>query len=172
MADSGGIRIETERLLLRTLERADAEPLARLWSDAAVTRFMGGPRDEETIRRMMEEEAGSPTRMDDLWPVVEKATGKVIGHCGLLRKEVDGQEEVELVYVLATSAWGRGYASEIASALRDYAFKQAGLTRLIALIDPQNAPSERVAIRVGMHREKETLRPGDKVMILYAVEQP
>ncbi len=166
------MRIETERLLLRTLRRADGEPLARLWSDPLVTRYMGGPRDAATIRQMMEEEAGTPSTMDDLWPVVEKATGDVIGHCGLLRKQVDGRDEVELVYVLAASAWGHGYATEIAVGLRDYAFTQVRLGRLVALVDPDNGASARVAERVGMHLEKETLRPGGKTMAVYAIEAP
>lgn len=106
---------------------------------------------------------------DDLWPVVEKATGKVIGHCGLLQKEVDGQQEVELVYVFARASWGRGYATEAAMALRDHAFGQLGLQRLISLIEPENAVSERVAIKVGMRLEKEVVRPGGRTMRVYAI---
>ena len=164
--------IETERLLLRPLESGDAEALSRLWADPQVTRHMGGPRDQGEIQKLLEEEARSgPSSEMDLWPVVEKATGEVVGHCGLLEKEVDGQEEVELVYVFAASAWGKGYATEMGSAIRDYAFAQLGLGRIISLIDPENRPSQRVAEKVGMRFEKETVRPGGKVMHVYTASQ-
>jgi ribosomal-protein-alanine N-acetyltransferase len=164
------MRIETPRLLVRSLMVSDAGPLATLWADPEVTRYMGGPRNRDDIRVSLEEDAAlTPTEKDDLWPVIEKATGTVIGHCGLLDKEVDGQDEVELVYVLARSAWGKGYATEAAQALRGYAFGALGLKRIISLIEPDNAPSERVATKVGMRLEKETVRPGGRLMRVYAV---
>jgi [ribosomal protein S5]-alanine N-acetyltransferase len=162
--------IVTARLMVRELRLEDAEPLARMWADAEVTRFMGGPRDYETLRLAFEEDvrAGIPPQFD-LWPVIEKAAGKVVGHCGLLDKEVEGRAEVELVYVFDPPAWGKGYATEVATALRDYARSALHLRRIISLIEPENAASERVACKIGMQLEKETLRPGGRVMHLYAL---
>jgi len=165
--------IETARLLIRPLAASDAEPLAALWSDPAVTRYMGGPRDAATVRRQLGEDARARTvRRLDLWPVVEKATGQTIGDCGLTEKDVDGKKEIELVYVLMSSAWGRGLATEAAAAIRDYAFQHLALPRLIALIDPENAASARVAEKVGMHLERETRRAGGKTMHIYAMSAP
>jgi ribosomal-protein-alanine N-acetyltransferase len=83
------MHIETRRLVLRDLQISDAAPLAQIWSDPDVTLFMGGPRDEAQLRQDLEAEAESaaPAAID-LWPVVEKASGEVIGHCGLLEKAV------------------------------------------------------------------------------------
>jgi RimJ/RimL family protein N-acetyltransferase len=132
---------------------------------------MGGPRDRDTVTANLEQTARNSTAdRYDLWPVEEKATGKVIGHCGVLDKEVDGKTEFELVYVLAKSAWGQGYASEIAAGIRDYAFGKMTLSRLIALIEPENGASERVAVKVGMRLEKEVIRPGGAVRRGYALE--
>lgn len=164
--------IETERLSIRPLDVADAPVLAAIWADPEVTRHMGGPRDFDEIRTSLEDDA----RQDvlprfDLWPLVEKATTRVVGHCGLLDKDVDGRPEVELVYVLAADVWGRGYATEIA-AIRDYAFHDLGLSRVIALIDPDNIPSARVAQKIGMRLEKETRRSGGAVRHVYAMQAP
>ena len=165
------IQIETARLRLRPLQAADVAPLAELWADPQVTRYMGGPRDPAQVRQTLEEDlASGNVETFDLWPVIEKATGQVVGHCGLLEKEVAGRDEIELVYVLHPSVWGQGYATEIAGALRDDALDRLGLTRLISLIDPENTASERVARKVGLRLERETVRPGGKRMRVYVVE--
>src|SRR3990170_9154392 len=104
-----------------------------------------------------------------LWPVVERATVRVIGESGLLEKDVDGRREIELVYVFATDVWGRGYATEAASAVRDAAIR-AGIPRLIALIDPDNPASARVAHKVGMRLERDVVRPGGATREVYALE--
>ncbi len=160
--------LETPRLLVRDLRAEDVETLAAMWADPAVTRHMGGPRDEARVRMSLVEDAGAPEPPDyDLHPVIEKATGRIVGHCGLLEKDVDGVGEIELVYVLASTAWGKGYATEAGRAILGDAFTRLGVRRLIALIDSENAGSERVALKLGMRHEKETLRPGGKRMKVY-----
>jgi RimJ/RimL family protein N-acetyltransferase len=62
--------------------------------------------------------------------------------------------------VIAASRWSRGYATEIAGALLEHAFRVLGLRRLIALIHPGNHASEKVALRAGMRLDKEISRPG------------
>lgn len=82
------MQIETKRLLLRPLESSDAQALSRVWSDSEVTRYLGGPRDRGEIRKLLEEDVRSgSTGYIDLWPVIEKATSEVVGHCGLLEKQ-------------------------------------------------------------------------------------
>jgi len=115
---------------------------------------MGGPRDFAAIREGLEEDAQAGDQaVMDLWTVVEKASGQVIGHCGLLEKDVDDQAEIELIYVFASDCWGKGYATEAALALRDHAFHRLELRRIIALIDPGNPASVRVAEKIGMQLE-------------------
>jgi RimJ/RimL family protein N-acetyltransferase len=53
--------------------------------------------------------------------------------------------------------------------LRDYAFNELGLKRLTALIDPDNLKSERVAAKIGLRYEKDTIRPNGKHMRLFAL---
>lgn len=130
---------------------------------------MGGPRDPAKVRDILLEESRGDSRDDySLWPVVEKSTDRIVGDCGLTAKEVDGRREIEIVYVFAADVWGKGYATEAATAIRDAAFTQRGLTRLIALIDPANVASARVAEKIGMRFEAETVRPDGTKRHVYA----
>ncbi len=164
------MHLKTGRLQLRLLTPTDIPSLIELWTNPEVTRYMGGPRDAAKLQQGFTEDLNNPIpETYDLWPVIETSTGQVVGHCGLLAKEIDHQPELELIYLIVQSAWGQGYATEITLALKQYAVEQLKLSRLVALIDPHNTASERVALKVGLQFEKMVTRPGGKVMKLYAV---
>jgi RimJ/RimL family protein N-acetyltransferase len=154
------MRLETDRLLLRALRPEDIEPEVALWSDSQVMRFMGGSRNDDRVRTMLQEElAEPPLGPFGQWPVVEKASSEFVGDCGLIAKEIEGRDEVELVYVLASSAWGSGYATEIGAALLRFAEEDLHLKRVVSLIDVDNVASKRVSEKLGMHREAMVKRP-------------
>ena len=89
--------------------------------------------------------------------VVELLDGDhFVGICGLAPQTIDDINEVELGYRLMPEFWGRGMATEAACACRDYAFKNLGMPRIIAIIEPANAGSIRVTEKVGLRFEKET----------------
>jgi len=164
--------LTTPRLILRRQTAADIAALVELWSDPVVTAHMGGPRERGWLQNIFTETAADPfAESYDLWPVIEKGSHKLIGHCGLLDKDVEGRTEIELTYTFATHAWGKGYATEMARGLREHAFNTLGLTRLIVLIEPENTASERVALKVGMRFEKEILRDGGALRKMYVIEQ-
>ncbi|HVR35155.1 MAG TPA: GNAT family N-acetyltransferase [Methylomirabilota bacterium] len=166
----GGTIAETDRLIIRLLSEADVRAIAGMWCDEKVTRFMGGPRSfDKVVASLKDDLAPVIPRSFELWPVEEKDTRQVIGQCGLLRKQIGDHTEVELIYVLASDYWGRGYATEAASAVRDHGLQRLGCKRLVSLIAPQNAASERVARKVGMTFEADTIRPNGKRMRLYAI---
>jgi ribosomal-protein-alanine N-acetyltransferase len=162
------MKIETERLIIRSLQQADVPALAELWSDADVTRYLGGPREFEEVSKNLMEDVRSMQPTFDLWPVAEKETGRIIGHFGILDKDIEGRTEYEIVYVLAKPEWGKGYATEAAAAIKEYAFQELGLKRVIALIEPGNIQSEKVAHRIGLEYERDVLRPGSRTMKLFA----
>jgi ribosomal-protein-alanine N-acetyltransferase len=164
--------LRTKRLRLKHLEVSDLSALVDLWCDPEVTQYMGGPRDREKLKTILDEELQNPfAECYNLWTVEEVATGDVVGDCGLLEKEVEGVPEIEVVYVFAKGAWGKGYATEIGTALVRHGFDELGLSRLIALIDPENQPSERVAMKMGMICEKEVIRPGGALRKVYVIER-
>lgn len=95
------------------------------------------------------------------YAVVEQSSGNMIGYCGLYYfSNVNGRPEVEIGYRLQRSAWGQGYAVEAARAARDFAFDTLDIERLIAIIDPGNLASIRVAEKIGMHYESEVMFEG------------
>lgn len=165
------MNLTTPCLHLRPTRPEDLPALEALWTDPAVTRFLGGPREPGALRAGLAEDLLPDPPTFNLWPVAELAGGRPVGHCGILDKVVDGRAEYEPVYVFAQAAWGQGYAAEIGLALRRHSFGALGLTRLISLIEPKNAASRRVAEKVGMHHEGDTVRPGGRTMCLYAVER-
>ncbi len=85
------------------------------------------------------------------WAVVEKASGKLIGHGGLRRWEALGNAP-ELLYMPDDTAWGKGYASEIARAALRFGFEVLDLPEIVAAAAPENAFSIRVMEQAGMTR--------------------
>jgi RimJ/RimL family protein N-acetyltransferase len=161
--------LATRQLQIRFLHEEDVPALVALWTDPDVTRYMGGPRDEETLRAGLTKDAQWTDEAPlGLLPIIEAVSGAVVGHCGLIPKDVDGRNETELIYVLARAVWGKGYATEAARAVMEYEFEVLGLARVVALIDPANGASARVAEKIGMQYEGDTVRPSGKVLRVYA----
>lgn len=164
--------IRTERLLLRPIEGADVDAFARLFADPEVVRFIGdgttSNRDEtaEWVERTIQR---NESEGFDRRAVILAGSGQAIGWCGIAVWDVEGRPERELGYVLARGHWGRGYATEAATAMRDHALDALGLCRLIALIDHGNAASEAVAGKLGMGYERDAPFHG-RVVRLFAME--
>jgi [ribosomal protein S5]-alanine N-acetyltransferase len=97
--------------------------------------------------------------------LIEKSSGRLIGHCGLLVQTVDGTIELEIGYSLLPEFWGKGYALEAATKCKDYAFENGLTESLISIISLTNLPSQKVALNNGMTIEKETTYKGNQVFI-------
>ncbi len=91
-----------------------------------------------------------------IWEIEEKSSGELIGRIGL--QFLDWFEDVELVWMLAKSAWGKGFASEGARAAIDYGLNTLDLPRIAAVIRQENKPSIRLVECLGMEMEKEVER--------------
>lgn len=150
------MRLETERLFLRHLHILDSTPLKSVLGDSEVMEFGEKIETEEKIRDWIKVHIRNYFVNWGFGPyaVVEKESGSVIGYCGLFYfPDINGREEVEVGYRLAKRYWGRGYATEAAIAVRDYGFCVLGLDRLVAMIDPGNIRSIRVAQKLEMTHE-------------------
>jgi len=102
--------------------------------------------------------------------LLEKETGIFLGQCGLLTQEIDGVEELEIGYHLLPSHRGKGYATEAAKHLKEYAFKNNLAESLISIIHVNNKSSQAVAERNGMTRDKQTKFKGMDVFIYRVFE--
>jgi RimJ/RimL family protein N-acetyltransferase len=76
--------------------------------------------------------------------------------CGLLVQEVDGIKELEIGYSLHPAFLGKGYATEAAMKMRDFAFENNFADSLISIVHVDNLKSANVALRNGMTLEKTT----------------
>jgi RimJ/RimL family protein N-acetyltransferase len=147
--------LETERLILRPTAREDFEPWAAFMADEQASRFIGGAQPRSVAWRGFCSMAGAWSMFGfAMFSVVEKTTGRWIGRLGPWRP--DGWPGTEVGWGLVRDAWGRGYATEGASAAIDWAFDHLGWTDVIHCIDPENTPSQSVARRLG----SENLRVG------------
>jgi len=148
--------LETARLLLRGFVPEDAEALARVLSDPETMRHYPAPLDRVQVEEWI---ARNRQRYSEdgvgLWAMVLKTTNEVIGDCGIIRQQVEGEYLYEVGYHLRRDLWRQGLATEAAIACRDWGFANLGVERIISLIRPENLPSRRVAERNGMAIWKE-----------------
>ena len=150
--------IRTERLLLRPILAEDLDAYASMYADPEVVRFISdgstATRDEtrEWLERTLRRNALEGW---DMRTVVRTDDGTVLGRCGIAVREIEGRIEREVGYLLAREHWGRGYATEAASAMRDHALGEVGLRRVIALIQHENEASKHVAAKLGMRYERD-----------------
>lgn len=155
--------IETSRLRLTTFDISDLERLVGLFEPDA-GRDSTQPR-YWTVEYILAHEllAGYQT-----WVINLRTTGECIGHCSLTEMRIDGVVEQEIGYRVGERHRGHGYATDAATAVREFLF-QRGVTRVISTIATDNTASQRVAVKNGMHWEKQIEKHGRPVEIYAAV---
>ena len=167
------MRLETERLIVRSLAAGDLQPIHRILDEA----FDGGARAADPAALAERRSWLAWTVLAEEWlaklhqppygerGVALKATGELIGAVGYvpclnafgqipaLRSAGPGggnTPEVGLFWATAPSYQGRGYATEAAQALIAYAFEELNLRRIVATTEYDNAASQGVMRRLGM----------------------
>jgi RimJ/RimL family protein N-acetyltransferase len=159
--------LQTDRLLLRQLTHDDVDELLEVLGDPEAMRHYPRPKTREETVAWINWGIGLYPEGLGLHAVVLRSTGEFIGDCGLTYQDVEGATEVEIGYHLKQRHWGHGYATEAALAWQAYARDTLGLDRLVAIVGPDNLPSQQVAIRMGMSLEREFLKKG-AAMLLYS----
>lgn len=162
MSDQPNPLLETPRLVLRRMEATDFDALLSIFTDPRVmAAFDSEPFDHSQMTHWLQRNLDHQLEHGyGLFSVILKANGALIGDCGLEVMEVDGSPAAELGYDFRSDYWNQGFATEAATAVRDYAFHTLGLTQLISLIRMGNSASQRVAEKVGMTRMAEFTRYG------------
>lgn len=141
----------TERLELRPAIEADREAMVPMWQSDAFMEYSDGvmSRSEADARfdRLVSFAAEVPFAKQ---PVIERATGRILGYSGVDTAEFEGQTWLEYGYRLMPHARGKGYATEAARALLGLAERTVTEpTTILAIIDPRNEPSQNVARKAG-----------------------
>jgi RimJ/RimL family protein N-acetyltransferase len=144
-------QLDTERLLIRTWKPDDRPAFAALTHDPEIMKYVHGGRPYE--EREIDEFLGRQARHLEQYGVqigviVEKAGDRIVGIAGAQPATAAG--DYEIGWWLAREVWGRGYASEAGGAAMRHVLEVVGRPRVIAVIDPENEASKKVALRLGM----------------------
>ncbi len=146
------ITLETRRLVLRAFREADAPDVYAYAKNPKVGPPAGwkphaSPEESLAIVR-------SFIREDEVWAIVDKATGHVVGSIGLHKDDKRGNARSRMIgYVLAEPYWGRGLAVEAARAVMRFAFDTLSMDVLGIIHFPFNARSRRVIEKCGFRYE-------------------
>ena len=172
------IEIETERLLLRQWRNEDLEQLVDMNRDPKVMKFIGPILSEDQSKAMMDRAHTSwNIRGYGRFAVQLLERGSVIGFIGLAPTRINAHftPAVEIGWRLSTQYWDSGYATEGASAITDYSFKNLGLAEIVSYTSAENFRSRRVMEKIGFLRdpmddfEHPNLSPADplRACVLY-----
>ena len=143
--------LETPRLILREMTPSDLSAICRVLQDKeTMYAYEHAFSDEEAqawlnnqLRRYREDGFG-------LWAAVLKESGEIIGQCGITLQDVPGEWVPEVGYLFERAHWHKGYATEAATACKEYAFNVLGLDTVYSIIRDNNVASQNVAKRNGM----------------------
>jgi RimJ/RimL family protein N-acetyltransferase len=161
----------TPRLVLRHWEYGDAGATHHIYGDDEAMRYFASGRAftrEELIAsfpRLIEEYA---TVGYGNYAVVERATNRILGHCGA--RYVPGLDWVEADWALERQSWGRGYGTEAAQAVFARAFSVDGVARIVAIAHEDNLASIALMRRLGMQFCEE-LEARGMPSVMYAIER-
>jgi ribosomal-protein-alanine N-acetyltransferase len=165
--------LETPRLVLRPLTLEDTDALLAVLGDPVAMKHYPKPFTREMTVEWIEWSLKNYARFGfGLWAVILKEDGRLIGDCGITMQMVDGVPREEIGYHILRELWGRGYATEAAAGVRDYGFGVLGLQQLMSWMTVGNTASRRVAERVGMVLEKETVNRFGGAQVVYAISRP
>ncbi|MXY59834.1 MAG: GNAT family N-acetyltransferase [Chloroflexi bacterium] len=150
------MRLETPRLVLREYTEDDAPAVLAYQSDARYLRYYpweGRTLDDAQrfVQQFIDWQAESPRRRFQLAVLLCKS-GALIGSCGVRRKP-DDDTEADIGFELSPEHWGRGYATEAATAMADFAFRELGVRRLSSWCIAENVASACVLEKLGMSLE-------------------
>jgi RimJ/RimL family protein N-acetyltransferase len=150
------LKIETSRLIVRPFQLTDAEASFGWFASPVVMRFTPTGPDtsiDQTKTRLAKYEEHQTAHGFSKWIIVDRSNGHPIGDSGLLVLQDYGR--IDLGFRLAQPYWGKGLATEAASAWVHAAFNDLSLDRLTALVHPENAASIRVLAKLRFRVERQ-----------------
>lgn len=141
------------------MKESDIEDFVRMFADPKVmVSFDIGSFDRRELEGWIQRNLTHQNNFGyGLFSVILKINGFLIGNCGLQRMKIGGVEAVELGYEFRSDYWNKGYATEAAGAVRDFAFHQLHLPRLTSLVRVGNLGAMRISEKIGMTRTADIL---------------
>ena len=145
----------SDRLNFRLMTEDDLEDMTALFADPSVMEFYPSPKNREETKAWIDwNERNYSEHGYGLW-IIETKTGEFVGDCGLTWQAVNGRRELEVGYHVRVEMQRRGYATEAATACRDFARDALKAVHLVAIIHPENIASKRVAQKIGLEFQED-----------------
>ena len=166
-----GVTLKTERLLLQPWQSSEWVLLRPIATDPEVMRYITGgvPWSEQTIREFVDRQVRLYNERGFCrWRLVEKAGGNTIGFCGLGTWR--DHPDMEIGWWLTHEAWGRGLATEAATAALDDIFERVKLDRVVSIAMTGNAASIRIMQKLGLAFDCEFESEGVR-LVRYAISR-
>ena len=143
--------LTSKRLGFRTWSKDDLDLAVGLWGDFKVTKFFDGrgPLSREQVAYRLQQEIVTQSEHGvQYWPIFLLESGEHIGCAGLRPYDASGNI-LEIGFHIRSQHWRKGYASEAARAVMDYAFLSLKVTGLFAGHNPKNLGSRNLLIKLG-----------------------
>ena len=157
--------LETGRLRLRAHRVDDFDRFAELFASPR-SKFINGPASRGDAWRMFAADVGQWVLLGfGAWAIERRQDGAHVGQVGL--NHPADYPERELGWLLWEEFEGQGYALEAALCARDFAYGTLGWETVVSYIDPDNAPSIRLAERMGATPDPDAVKPGDGPCTVY-----
>lgn len=160
--------------------RLDGEPLSLAHADV-IARWEADPRVGETMGgvRTSEESRATVARLAADWDVHpfglmawrERATGVVVARGGIRPAVLEGEDVVEVGWMVDPDRWGEGFATELAQASVAHGFAEHGLDVILSWTQPFNARSRRVMEKLGMSHVRDATYAG-MPHVVYRLDRP
>lgn len=147
--------IETPRLMLRPWREVDREAFAAMNAHPEVMHDLGGPMTRAASDEKLDRYVAALQR-DGLsrWAIEDRESAEFLGYAGLFyRVSHPLGAHFDIAWRLKRTAWGRGYATEAASAALSDAFARAGVVEALAYTSPDNLRSQAVMQRLALRRD-------------------
>ena len=149
----------TKRLELRRWQDKDLQPFQEINADPRVMEFFPGTllsHESDAMAKRLE--AHFDKHGFGLWAVELRDTSQLLGFVGLQHVPIEAHftPAIEIGWRIAFDHWGKGYATEAAQKALDAAFRDFGLSEVVAMAHVDNRRSHRVMEKIGM-----TYNPAD-----------
>ncbi|MGL5083978.1 MAG: GNAT family N-acetyltransferase [Microcoleaceae cyanobacterium] len=164
---------ETQRLVLRPIVDGEANVLHAILTDSFVRRYLCDDKVlsiQDVEAMLAESQKQFAEARSGLWFIETKLEKNIIGLVGLWYFFEEAQPQ--LLYALLPSAIKQGYATEAASRIVTYCFKELGYQYLVASCDQPNLESQKVAARIGMEKIEERVVNGSSIIFFRLENRP
>ncbi len=158
----------TDRLVIKELTLDDIPAMYQIYQNEDVKRYT--PDISDNLEEEIEKHKAYIKNVYHFygygfWGIFDKNSGELIGKCGFNNSVIDGNEVIELGYMLDYNKWGYGFATESLQAVLKYAFYNLNIETIVSVINPFNNRSIKTAEQIGMIREKQIIKDGTEYLL-------